>query len=68
MIDAISGNPAVFPVRCPFVEHVIHPRQIGITRLNTLRREDLEARFPVLLATVLRAASADADVAERAHH
>jgi len=32
---------------------VIHQRQEGTTRLNTLRREDLEARFPGLLATVL---------------
>jgi hypothetical protein len=29
-------------------------------RLNTLRCEDLEARFPGLLATVLEAASANA--------
>jgi DNA-binding transcriptional ArsR family regulator len=37
---------------------VIHQRQEGNTRLNTLRREDLEARFPGLLETIL--ASADA--------
>jgi DNA-binding transcriptional ArsR family regulator len=37
---------------------VIHQRQEGTTRLNTLREDDLEARFPGLLATVLRAASA----------
>jgi DNA-binding transcriptional ArsR family regulator len=35
---------------------VIHQRQEGTARLNTLRREDLEARFPGLLATILRAA------------
>jgi DNA-binding transcriptional ArsR family regulator len=35
---------------------LIHQRQQGTTRLNTLRRDDLEARFPGLLATVLRAA------------
>jgi DNA-binding transcriptional ArsR family regulator len=35
---------------------VIHQRQQGTTRLNTLRRDDLEARFPGLLATVLAAA------------
>jgi DNA-binding transcriptional ArsR family regulator len=39
---------------------VIHQRQEGTTRLNTLRREDLEARFPGVLASVLDAASADA--------
>src|ERR671915_1561435 len=36
---------------------VIHQRQEGTARLNTLRRDDLEARFPGLLATVLRATS-----------
>jgi DNA-binding transcriptional ArsR family regulator len=39
---------------------VIHQRQEGTARLNSLRRDDLEARFPGLLATVLQAASADA--------
>ena len=39
---------------------VIHQRREGTTRLNTLRHEDLEARFPGLLATVLQAASVDA--------
>jgi DNA-binding transcriptional ArsR family regulator len=38
---------------------VIHQRQLGTARLNTLRRDDLEARFPGLLETVLQAASAD---------
>jgi DNA-binding transcriptional ArsR family regulator len=37
---------------------VIHQRQEGTTRLNTLRREDLESRFPGLLATILKAAPA----------
>jgi DNA-binding transcriptional ArsR family regulator len=32
---------------------IIHQRQEGTARLNTLRRDDLEARFPGLLATVL---------------
>jgi DNA-binding transcriptional ArsR family regulator len=32
---------------------VIHQRQEGTARLNTLRRDDLEARFPGLLATIL---------------
>jgi DNA-binding transcriptional ArsR family regulator len=36
---------------------VIHQRQVGTTRLNTLRGDDLEARFPGLLETVLQAAS-----------
>lgn len=35
---------------------LIHQRQEGTSRLNSLRREDLEARFPGLLETVLRAA------------
>lgn len=37
---------------------VIGQRQEGVTRLNTLRREDLEARFPGLLTTILQASSA----------
>jgi DNA-binding transcriptional ArsR family regulator len=35
---------------------VIHQRHEGTSRLNSLRRADLEARFPGLLDTVLRAA------------
>jgi DNA-binding transcriptional ArsR family regulator len=35
---------------------VIRQRQDGTARLNALRAEDLEARFPGLLQTVLRAA------------
>ena len=35
---------------------VIHQRQEGTSRLNSLRSDDLEARFPGLLDTVLRAA------------
>ena len=35
---------------------VIQQRHKGTTRLNTLRRDDLEARFPGLLDTVLSAA------------
>jgi DNA-binding transcriptional ArsR family regulator len=42
---------------------VLHQRQEGNTRLNTLRREDLEARFPGLLETILEAASFDFAVA-----
>jgi DNA-binding transcriptional ArsR family regulator len=36
---------------------VIHQRQVGTARLNTLRRDDLDARFPGLLDTILEAAS-----------
>jgi DNA-binding transcriptional ArsR family regulator len=35
---------------------VIHQRQEGTARLNTLRREDLDARFPGLLESILSAA------------
>ncbi|MFZ0042599.1 MAG: helix-turn-helix domain-containing protein [Solirubrobacteraceae bacterium] len=35
---------------------VIHQRQQGTTRLNKLRRSDLDARFPGLLGTILNAA------------
>jgi DNA-binding transcriptional ArsR family regulator len=37
---------------------LIHQRPQGTTRLNRLRREDLEARFPGLLETILQAAGA----------
>ncbi len=36
---------------------VISQRHVGTTRLNTLRRGDLEDRFPGLLDTVLAAAA-----------
>jgi DNA-binding transcriptional ArsR family regulator len=48
---------------------VIHQRPQGTTRMNKLRRDDLEARFPGLLQTILKAAesaaahSAAADIA-----
>ena len=35
---------------------VIRQRQEGTKRVNTLRDDDLEARFPGLLATILQAA------------
>jgi DNA-binding transcriptional ArsR family regulator len=35
---------------------VIHQRQEGTARINTLRRDDLEARFPGLLETILQSA------------
>jgi DNA-binding transcriptional ArsR family regulator len=40
---------------------VIHQRQEGTARLNTLRHEDLEVRFPGLLKTILESASAHTD-------
>jgi DNA-binding transcriptional ArsR family regulator len=40
---------------------VIKQRQVGTARLNSLNRAELDARFPGLLDTILRAA-----VAERA--
>jgi len=35
---------------------VIRQRPQGASRLNTLRRDDLDARFPGLLETILRSA------------
>jgi DNA-binding transcriptional ArsR family regulator len=35
---------------------LIQQRQQGTMRLNSLRRDDLEARFPGLLGTILQAA------------
>jgi DNA-binding transcriptional ArsR family regulator len=40
---------------------LISQRHVGTTRLNRLRRADLECRFPGLLDTVMRAASVAAD-------
>jgi DNA-binding transcriptional ArsR family regulator len=37
---------------------IIRQRQEGTARLNTLRRDDLEARFPGLLETILQSAPA----------
>jgi DNA-binding transcriptional ArsR family regulator len=36
---------------------LIRQRQQGTARLNSLRRDDLEARFPGLLGTILNAAA-----------
>ena len=36
---------------------VIHQRQAGTARLNALRRDDLDARFPGLLRTILDASA-----------
>ncbi len=41
---------------------VIRQRQEGTRRVNTLREEDLEARFPGLLATILQAAEAQPEL------
>ena len=38
---------------------VITQRQVGTTRLNSLNRAELDARFPGLLDTILHAAVAD---------
>ena len=38
---------------------VIEQRQLGTSRLNSLRRDDLDARFPGLLDAVLAAAPAE---------
>ena len=38
---------------------VLAQRQVGTARMNTLRRGDLDARFPGLLETVLRSVERD---------
>lgn len=38
---------------------VIRQRQVGTCRLNSLRADDLEARFPGLIDAVLRAAAVE---------
>ena len=45
---------------------VIRQRQEGTKRVNTLRDDDLEARFPGLLATILQAAQDQPLVSARA--
>src|ERR1700722_11592277 len=45
---------------------VIKQRQQGTTRMNTLRRVDLDARFPGLLDTILHAARTSAGGAAEA--
>jgi DNA-binding transcriptional ArsR family regulator len=45
---------------------VIRQRPVGTARLNTLRRDDLEARFPGLLETILQAASSRRERVEAA--
>jgi DNA-binding transcriptional ArsR family regulator len=38
---------------------IISQRQVGTTRLNELRRAELDSSFPHLLDTILQAAAAD---------
>jgi DNA-binding transcriptional ArsR family regulator len=38
---------------------IITQRQVGTTRLNALRRAELDSSFPDLLDTILQAAAAD---------
>ena len=38
---------------------IVRQRPEGTARMNTLRRDDLEARFPGLLDTILRAAPSE---------
>ena len=38
---------------------IIRQRQVGTTRLNELRRAELDSSFPGLLDTILHAAAAD---------
>ena len=45
---------------------VIRQRQQGTKRVNTLRDDDLEARFPGLLATILQAAEHQPHLSARA--
>lgn len=40
---------------------VIRTRQAGTSRFNALRRDDLEARFPGVLETILQAAASGSD-------
>src|SRR5215207_3620443 len=45
---------------------IIQQRHEGTRRVNTLREEDLEARFPGLLATILQAAGDQPELTARA--
>jgi hypothetical protein len=60
MFDARRTITDVGSMSTPPEAGVIHQREEGTSRLNGLRREDLEARFPGLLPTILQAASANA--------
>jgi DNA-binding transcriptional ArsR family regulator len=40
---------------------IVRQRPEGTARMNTLRRDDLDARFPGLLDMILRSAASDAE-------
>jgi DNA-binding transcriptional ArsR family regulator len=62
---AVSKSTCTHHFRVLREAGLIHQRQHGTMHLNALRRDDLEARFPGLLETVLRAAgSAGRSVAQ----
>jgi DNA-binding transcriptional ArsR family regulator len=53
---AVSKSTCTHHFRVLREAGLIRQRQQGTTRLNSLRRDDLEARFPGLLETILQAA------------
>jgi DNA-binding transcriptional ArsR family regulator len=53
---AVSKSTCTHHFRVLREAGLIRQRQQGTMRLNSLRREDLEARFPGLLGTILQAA------------
>ena len=53
---AVSKSTCTHHFRVLREAGLIHQRQQGTMRLNSLRRDDLEARFPGLLETILQAA------------
>jgi DNA-binding transcriptional ArsR family regulator len=53
---AVSKSTCTHHFRVLREAGVIRQRQQGTARLNSLRRDDLEARFPGLLETILQAA------------
>jgi DNA-binding transcriptional ArsR family regulator len=75
VVRTLSHDPAARPCgsfgvhlsKSTFTHHfrvlreagVIEQRQVGTSRLNTLRRADLDERFPGLLDAVLAAAPAE---------
>ena len=53
---AVSKSTCTHHFRVLREAGLIRQRQQGTTRLNSLRRDDLEDRFPGLLGTILQAA------------
>jgi DNA-binding transcriptional ArsR family regulator len=53
---AVSKSTCTHHFRVLREAGLIRQRQQGTMRLNSLRRDDLEARFPGLLGTILQAA------------